>query len=408
MKLTNRDKRLIPIVVVVVLVLSLLFFIPASEFKRNLESSGLGDVLVLLYVWLSPPPQPEQNPPPPTGEVRTVPYSWSDRALSAWHELKTFEPVIAIIRQDVDADTAAISPDGQYIATGGWHLRDAAISSIAEKRIVSKFAILSGNVQAVAYSPDGRYLATGRHLTPDPPQYETVNIWDAQSGRLIRNLPGPTGSEEIENWATALTFSPDSRYLAVSYLTRVGAGDNLHLFDVESGERVRVMHPSSCVSPITLSITFFDGGKYLGCPGYDGFNVYDVQTGQRIQSISDPALYAISPDGKHLAKSTSKDNTLRIIERLTGREVKVLGTAKGHYILFAYSPDGKYLAESSVDGLRIWDVTEGKLVTILTAQPHTLSGWVGFDPAGKYFAAISGNYVVVWDFRKLTSAGYAN
>jgi WD40 repeat protein len=391
-----------------VLLLSLLVFIPASEFKRNLESSGLGDVLVLLYVWLSPPPQPEQNPPPATGEVRTVPYSWSDRALSAWHEIKSFEPVVAIIRQDVDADTAAISPDGQYIATGGWHLRDAAISSIAEKRIVSKFAILSGNVLAVAYSPDGRYLATGRQLSSDPPHNLTVNLWDAQSGRLIRNLPGPAGPGEIENWATALAFSPDSRYLAVSYLPRLNGGDNVHLFDVESGEWVRALHPSSCASPpFTLSINFFNGGKYLGCPGYDGFNVYDVQTGQRIQSISDPALFALSPDGKHLAKAT-EDNTLRIVDRLTGREVKVLGTTKGQFLLLAYSPDGRHLAASSIDGLRIWDVTAGKLVTVLTAQPDSLSEWIGFDPGGKYFAAVCGNYVVVWDFQKLISAGYAN
>jgi WD40 repeat protein len=408
MKLTNRDKRLIPIVVVVVLVLSLLVFYPSRQPEDPREPSGWRMAIFLLSFWLSSPPPEEQNPPPATGEVRMVPFSWSDRVISAWHELTTFEPVVAIIRQDVDTDTAAISPDGQYIATGGWHLRDTAISSIPEKKIVRKFAILSGNVLSVAYSPDGRYLATGRLSSPNPPHDVTVNIWDAQSGRLIRNLPGPAGSGKTENWVTALAFSSDSRYLAVSYLPRLNGGDNVHLFDVESGEWVRAMHPSSCASaPFRLSITFFNGGNYLGCPGYAGFSIYDVHSGQRIQKMSDPALYALSPDGQHLAKAT-EDNTLRIVERMTGREVKVLGTSKGQYLLLAYSPDGRYLAESSGDGLRLWDVTAGKLVTILTAQPDRLSEWIGFDPTGKYFAAISGNYVVVWNFQKLTSAGYEN
>ena len=94
------------------------------------------------------------------------------------------------------AQIGAISPDGQYIATGGSIIRDVAISSIAEKRIVRKFAINSGNVNAIAYSPDGRYLATGRGFMAHMPHNESVNIWDAHSGKLIRNLPGPAGPEE--------------------------------------------------------------------------------------------------------------------------------------------------------------------------------------------------------------------
>jgi WD40 repeat protein len=204
MKLSGRDKRLIPIVVVVVLVLSLLVFYPSRQADDRHEPSAWGIALELLSLWMSPTIPEEQTPPPATGEVRTVPFSWSDRALSAWHELTTFEPVVAIIRQDVNAQTGAISPDGQYVATGGSTLRDVALSSVAEKRIVRKFAIDHGNIRAVAFSPDGKSLATGRGFMGNIPHNESVNIWDAQSGSLIRNLPGPAVSGTMRNDVTAL------------------------------------------------------------------------------------------------------------------------------------------------------------------------------------------------------------
>jgi len=401
MKLTDRDKRLIPIVVVVALVLSLLVFYPSRQTEDRHEPSAWRTVFFLLAILTSPTPPEEQNLPPATGEVRPVPYSWSDRVISAWHELKTFEPVVAIIRQDINAQIGAISPDGNYIATGGSTIRDVAFSSVAEKQIIKKFAIHHGNILAVAFSPDGRYLATGRGFMASIPHNESVNIWDVQSGRLVRNLAGPSGPGMIQNETIALAFSPDSRYLAVSYFPQ---RDNVHLFDVESGKRVRTMHPSLCPPGF---LVFFDGGKYLACQGRSAFEAYDVETGERVQYMSGPDMYTVSPDGKYLAKSTSEENSLLIIERITGREVRALGSSKGLY-LFAYSPDGRHLAEWGLNGLRIWDVTSGRVAATLTAQPDYVSEWIGFDPAGRYFAAVCGWYVVVWDFRKLISAQQAN
>jgi WD40 repeat protein len=373
MQLTDRDKRYIPIVLIVALVISLFVFYTLAQ--RDM-----------------------QRPGPETGEVREVPFSPFDRTLSAWYEWTTREPVVAIIRQDLPAQVGAISPDGKYIATGGTIIPHVAISSIEKKRIVRKFAVNYGIVTAVAFSPDGRYLATGRGFMAHAHHNESVNIWDAASGRLIRNLHGPAGPETIENEVKSLVFSPDSRYIAVGFISQPHRGDSVHLFGVETGVRLRVMHPSK--SP-NGPLFFLGRGSLLGYGELGGdCYVYDVNTGNKVQQLHAPGVCALSPDGRYLATGA---RLLRIIDRETGREIKTLGEETGHYRALAFSPDGRYLGAYSDGALVLWDVTTGRKIRELEAQPDIASYSIGFDAEGKYFMAVCNKYVVVWDFRKLIS-----
>ena len=361
-------------------------------------------LVIAFYVdsWL---PRYEADPPPETGEVRDVPPSLLDRAISAWYERQTDEPIVAIIRQDIIAQFGAISPDGQYLAIGGSVIRDLCIASITEKRNVRKFAIRSGSVEAVAYSPDGRYLATGRGFMSHMRHTNSVNLWDAQTGMLIRNLPGPKGPETHLNDVTSLAFSPDGKILAVSFEPQPDRTDAVHIFDVETGERIRTMHPSS----YTNALFFLNGGRYLAFEnGYERFFVvYDVETGKQVRRFNFNAVYALSPDGKFLAAGT-REKELKIIDMKTGRELKVLESARGFHRRLVYSPDGRYLAAFSDDGLFIWDVEAGEVVRQLRGYPDIMGHWMGFDAAGNYFAAVCNKYVVVWDFEKLVSAKRAN
>jgi WD40 repeat protein len=381
MQITDRDKCYLPILLIVALAISLLIFYPGSQ-------------------------QPDQEPlPPATGEVREVPFSWTDRAISTWYEMITREPIVAIIRQDIPAQIGAISPDGRYVATGGTIISNVRISSIAEKRIVRQFAIDYGIVVAVAFSPDGRYLATGRGFMSRASHNESINIWEVESGKLIRNLPGPAGPGMTENNVDTLAFSADNRLLAVGYHTQP-KGDSVHLFDATTGERVRILHPSRAVRG---QLTFFNDDKYLGFFEIGGnYNVHDVSTGERVLQYSQQGAYAVSPDGKYLAAGLNSEEKLKILDLWTGKTVKVLDSSRRPYEIIAYSPDGRYIAVSGDEGLRLWDVSSGKMVRELKGNPDILGYGIGFDAEGRYFAAVCGKYVVVWDFRKLVQAGRVN
>ena len=69
---------------------------------------------------------------------------------------------------------------------------------------------------------------------------------------------------------------------------------------------------------------------------------------------------AYSPDGKALA-SASKDQTIKLWDVTTGKELATLKGHSGFVISVAFSPDGKTLASGSLDQtIKLWDVTPAK------------------------------------------------
>jgi eukaryotic-like serine/threonine-protein kinase len=153
-----------------------------------------------------------------------------------------------------DCRYVAVSPDGEWLATGNHDTTGAQIWSVRDGRRVIDLP-LEGIVR-VAFSPDGKWLMT----SPSP-----CRIWSVGSWHEERQISGE-----------GRCFSPDGRLVVV-----IEADNALRLVATESGHKVaRLESPDSCRA---LDATFSPDGSRLVVTTKDGpaVHVWDLRAIRR-------------------------------------------------------------------------------------------------------------------------------
>lgn len=331
----------------------------------------------------------------------------------------------------------AVSPDGQYVISGGYD-NTARLWKLFPEKQYYQFLDGSESIQDVAISTDGRHIASGGNYH--------VKIWDMASNKMILEIERPvynlwftSDGEHIllsGNETVLIELStgrevyeiPENQVKNVSLDKKYFASydeNNLRIFEVSTGKEIGKI-PDFGFQNI---VEFSPGNQYLVAgDGNDKgtIHVWEISTGKEISSFTHEYSVnsvAFSPDEKYIA-SGGDDTSLEFINYFFCSIASEIGLNCGNYFIavwevetgkeiarlhhdgeinsISFSPNGEYIASGSDDNTaRVWNVSSGTEIARVT---HDINGIedsvfsVEFSPNGKYVLSIGGDRRIrVWD-----------
>lgn len=287
----------------------------------------------------------------------------------------------------------AFSPDGDRIASGS----DDASIRLWDTTASKETAHLRGHARPVttlAFSPDGRLIASGS-------SDQSIRLWDTGTKMEIASFSEPM---ELE----CVVFSPDGKRIASSFGSQfVSGGDNpISIRDVATGRSLASLRGSK---EVVTSLAYSpDGSRLAGCSRDNVTRLWNTVTSKemrRFKGATTPGAFwftsiAFSPDGSRLASSASHHFSNDVSVRLWDASVG-LSRLKGHSSVVtcvALANEGCLAASASAeDTIKLWDTRTEKELYSLNGPSSGLAG-LAFSPDGNRFAAISsGRVITIWD-----------
>ena len=273
--------------------------------------------------------------------------------------------------------SAAFSPDGQWLATGGSEIQLHTLGSWATAFILNQGA---EGTREIIFSPDASRLAA---LTADG---LTVWLWDV-------SLPGKQTILRHAGQFKVAVPGPDK--------TRMVTWDgttSARLWDTEAGTVIASLPTSeSCNEGCFV---FSRNGAMLATRVGDAIQLWDPATGREKATLNQGSqieVQTFSPDDTLLAVAGGDAVTLWDMARMKprciaqGSRLHLYSGAQSPPI--AFSPSGDQLAAVG-DAVQVWDTaTCGEIASLI----HEYASGVAYASTGDRLNTISSSTIKSWD-----------
>jgi WD40 repeat protein len=327
-------------------------------------SFGLVGTLIVAGMAVGTPAQAENIPQLPASKVIQ---------LAPINSAETL-PVVSSV---------ALDPAGKLLAAvGDDHL--VRVFDLASGKLLHRWASHVDWVRASVFRPNGSVLATSG-------ADRRICFWRVTASGKTQSVSDP-----LPAVIHTLAYSPDGRILAAA-----GFADSVWLFDAEQGKLIREL-PAPGVDIRT--IVFSPNGTRMAAAGRAGLvRIWDAASGQQISDVqvSSRRIFALaySPDGKLLAAG-GHQRIVRLLDPASGRVVADLPGRPGDVMALCFCGPGTLASAGSSNVIHIWDVPSQRERCQLIGHTGSITTLVF---ARSEETLISGGYdttVRLWDVKR--------
>src|SRR5215213_9329399 len=234
----------------------------------------------------------------------------------------------------------------------------------------------SGPVASIAFNGQGTLLASASHD-------HTVNLWEVESGKLLRTL-------EYSNPVYGVAFHPDGRTVAGG-----GIEGSVKVWDTRSGQMLRTFEEQGNSGGPILWVAFDVGGVLLaGATFLGGRRIWEAQSGKLMRTLKEEPVFGLAfhPDGVTMA-SVSR-NAVTLWETGTGKLLKRHETDGPSPLSVAFDPLGETLVSGGFDDtINVCDAESGKLLRKLEGHTSSVQS-LAFSSDGRLLASRSDDHTI--------------